>query len=72
MIQVMMTYYQRLRESGMQLFQQLAQSLLLLWRAGVSVLALVVQSAFVADADRVLVMPYAVSTGFPERPTFLY
>ena len=72
MIQVMMTYYQRLRESGMQLFQQLAQGLLLLWRTGVSILALLVQSALVADADRVLVMSYAVSTGFPERPTFLY
>ena len=72
MIQVMMTYYQRLRELVMQLFQQLAQSLLLLCRAGVSVLALIVQSALVADADRVLVMSYAVSTGFPERPTFLY
>ena len=65
----MMTYYQRLGELGMKFFQQFAQSLLLLWRACVGCIAVVVQPAFVADADRVLVMSYAVGTGFTERST---
>ena len=65
----MMTYYQRLGELGMKFFQQFAQSLFLRWRACVGCIAVVVQPAFVADADGVLVMSYAVGTGFAERST---
>ena len=56
-----MTDYQRLREFPVQLFKEFSQRDFLLRRTGVSIFPKRVQSALVADTNRVFVMVYHMS-----------
>ena len=67
----MVTYNQRLRVGGMKLFYQFPQTAPLCLGTRVGRSPSDVQSALVADANRVGVVSYAVGTNHPFRTTWL-
>ena len=68
-IEVVMTYNHRIRKMGMHPYHQITQRTNLLQCTRVSLDTVSIQPTLVADANRILVMPYDMSTDLPQRTT---